>query len=326
MANHSKNLANPTNEQKHLMVLIDQDERAGLWETRKRHLREAYNITPAERWVLETLAATQAYWHVKWDGRQHHIAEGHGWVRQHHPDAVESLMEKGLLQYPRVDGDPVTNIDGRVFLDLTSEARDLIDQAIYAEDDCVYGDLGEHILHALGTYLVANLELMRGNRVYPYRVVGDYQPDVAVAESVDANGPSKLVEVETMSDWTHIQSDYEWLRGPHPDQNPKGLQKMHSEAEVVWVAPNRKTLVQILDKLQAHGYLDLEPPQSPDSPGRWTVPDYSISRLNELIQRRMPPNELAEVHTFRSLYQTLREHDPWRVDPVDPRNYTIVTE
>ncbi|WP_224268529.1 hypothetical protein [Haloprofundus salinisoli] len=251
MANHRNNFDKPNQHELTLLRKIEQDAQVGLWNVRKKHLRELYRLSKAEHDVLERMATLETPdWTTTYHGQVHHLLEGHTWLRKKSGVDFESLQDRGLLERPRVDGKPRQRIYHREFWNLTSEARDLLDTAKVGEG---IGDLNESVVHSIGVALTC---------LYAKHVI---EPEVDVTYTLDTYAPEMGVVYDLL---TRDADSGDILASAEVETTVPAYSRLRDEATklayqpgpTIWVAPNRDVLVRIMNTLRELGLLTLPRP------------------------------------------------------------------
>ena len=212
MSDHENNFQQPNPHEVTLLRKVEQDARVGLWEERKKHLRELYQLSDAEHNILEDMAALETPdWTITRGGQEHHLLEGHTWLRKASGVDFESLQDRGLLERPRIDEEPRQRINHREYWNLTSEARDLLDTKKVGNG---IGDLNESIVHSVGVALIGlyakHVAENGANTTYE---LDPYAPDVGVVYDLltrDANNGKVLASAEvetTVPSYSRIRTE-----------------------------------------------------------------------------------------------------------------------
>lgn len=251
MANHEKNFQQPNPHEVTLLQKIEQDARADLWEERKKHLRELYQLSDTEHKVLETMAALETPdWTATYEGQEHHLLEGHTWLRKASSVDFKSLQNRGLIEQPRIDGESRQRIYHRKYWNLTSEARDLLDTTKVGSG---IGDLNESVVHSIGVALTAlyakHVAEQNTDRTYS---VDTYASDEDVVydlltRDADTGEIIASAEIET------TVPEYSRLR-------TEAVKLAYQPGPSLWVAPTRDVLVRIMNTLRDMGILPLSRP------------------------------------------------------------------
>ncbi|WP_436931475.1 hypothetical protein [Halosimplex halobium] len=251
MADHEKNFEQPNPHEKTLFRKVEQDARVGLWKERKEHLRELYQLSDAEVNVLEKMAMLETpNWTITYEEEDHHLLEGHTWLRKKSGVDFESLQDRGLLEQPRVNGDVRQRIYHREFWNLTTEARDLVDTTKVGSG---VGDLNESIVHSLGVALIAlygkNVAEQDAKTTFS---MDTYVPDEGVVYDLLARD-SETGKVLTSAEVETTVPEYSRLR-------TEAAKLAYQPGPSVWVFPNRDVLVQVMNTLRDIGILNLPRP------------------------------------------------------------------
>lgn len=251
MANHEKNFETPNPHESMLLQKIEQDARVGLWEERKHHLRELYQLNEAELDVLEKMVELEIPdWTTSYEGCEHHLLEGHTWLRKESGVDFASLHERGLIERPRVDGKPRQRIYHREYWNLTSEARDLLDTAKVGKG---IGDLNESVVHSVGVALTS---------LYAKHVI---EPNINATYALDTYAPEEGVVYDLL---TRDADSGDVLASAEVETTVPAYSRLREEAAKlayqpgpsIWVAPNRDVLVRIMNTLREMGILNLSRP------------------------------------------------------------------
>ncbi|MBV0924745.1 hypothetical protein KTS45_11095 [Halomicroarcula limicola] len=303
MANHEKKFPQPNPYQVTLLRKIEQDARVGLWEERKKHLRELYQVNDSELNVLETMATLETPdWTTTYDGQEHHLLEGHTWLRKASGVDFESLQNRGLLERPRVDGEPRQRIYHREYWNLTSEARDLIDTTKVGSG---IGDLNESVVHSLGVALTSlyakYIAEENANTTYS---LDAYAPDESVVYDLltrDADTGEVLASAEVET----TVPEYSRLR-------TEAVKLAYQPGLSLWVAPNRDVLVRIMNTLRNMGILTLSRPLPRTLA---LMSSDSVRGIRERIQTAADNDEteneyVTDVATYAFLADELKEVRP----------------
>lgn len=251
MANHKSNFEQPNTHETTLLQKIEQEERVGLWEQRKNHLRELYRLSAREHDVLEVMATLETPdWTSTYEGQEHHLLEGHTWLRKTSGVDFESLRDRGLLERPRVDGKPRQRIYHREYWNLTSEARDLLNTTKVGKGT---GDLNESIVHSVGVALTA----LYAKHVAEQNVDGTYVIDTYAPEE---GVVYDLLTRDSVSDDILSGAEVETTVPAYSRLQKEVAKLKYQPGPSLWVAPNRDVLVRLMNTLREMGILTLPRP------------------------------------------------------------------